>query len=249
MVGAGPGAGDLITLRGLKALQLADVVLHDALVSDDLLAHIPEKTIKLPVGKRAGHHSSRQEDINQLMVNLALSHGHVVRLKGGDPFVFGRGQEELAFAHAWGIAVEVIPGISTCIALPELQQVPVTSRGFSESFWVITGTTQQGILSRDIALAAQSTATVVILMGLKKLPEIMDLFLQNTSEDLPAMVILNGSLPTEQRVIGTVGTLVEKMKQLKTQGAPGIIVVGKVVALHPDWAVEQALAKNFQMVA
>ncbi|MFQ5446588.1 MAG: uroporphyrinogen-III C-methyltransferase, partial [Saprospiraceae bacterium] len=160
LVGAGPGDPELITLKGLKALQCADVVLYDALANGELLGEAPPESLKIFVGKRAGRHTLRQEEINLLLVQSALKHGHVVRLKGGDPFVFGRGHEELTFAQAFDIPVTVVPGISSALAVPALQNVPLTTRGVSQSFWVLTGTTQTGQLSDDLRLAAQSSATL-----------------------------------------------------------------------------------------
>lgn len=170
LVGAGPGDADLITLKAIKALQQADVVLYDALVNPALLEHAAAAAPKVFVGKRAGAHSLKQDEINKLIVDSAMAYGHVVRLKGGDPFVFGRGYEELAYADKFNIATEVVPGISSSIAVPELQQIPLTIRGVNESFWVITGTTSSGEISRDIPLAAQSSASVIILMGLTSCP-------------------------------------------------------------------------------
>lgn len=233
LVGAGPGAPDLITLRGLRALQEADVVLYDALANDELLAEAPQDAVKIYVGKRANQHRYSQEMINMLCVQYAYSHGHVVRLKGGDPFVFGRGHEEMTFARQYGVRVEVVPGISSAISLPALQDVPVTRRGINEGFWVLTGTTKAGALSSDIALAAQSSATVIILMGIRKLPQILQHFKQADKGNTAAMIIQNGSLPHEKKVVATVDTLEEAAQQARI-GSPGIIVIGEVVRLHPE---------------
>ncbi len=233
LVGAGPGDPDLMTIKGLKALQAADVVLYDALVNEAILAEVPRHALKIFVGKRAGQHSYRQEEINLLLVQHAFRYGHVVRLKGGDSFVFGRGHEELAYARSFDIPVEVVPGISSCIALPELQGIPPTRRGLNESFWVLTGTTRSGALSRDVAIAAQSSATAIILMGMRKIREIMHCFAQNGKQDTPVMVIQNGSLPNEQHTLGTVATIADLVEANTTKG-PGLIVVGEVVGLHED---------------
>lgn len=234
LVGAGPGDPELITVKGLRAIQSADVVLYDALATDELLDFAPKHAIKIYVGKRAKHHAKRQEDINLLMVQCALQYGHVVRLKGGDPFVFGRGQEEMEYVESFNIPVEVVPGISSAIALPELQGIPVTRRYMSESFWVMTGTTRSGQLSEDVHIAAQSTATVVILMGIRKLPEITRLFAAQGKADTPAMVIQNGSRPNEKVAVGTVETIVREVRS-KGIGTPGIIVIGEVVGLHAEF--------------
>jgi len=233
LVGAGPGDPELITVKGLKALQSAKVVLYDALVNEALLNEAPESAIKIYVGKRVNNHRFTQEEINLMMVQLAYAHGHVVRLKGGDSFVFGRGHEELQYAKAFGIDVKVVPGISSCIAVPELQQVPLTRRGLNESFWVLTGTTRSGKLSKDVAIAAQSSATAVILMGIRKLDEIVKAFSDHGKASTPVMVIQSGSLPEEKVVLGTVADIAEKVKA-EGIGSPGIIIIGKVVQLHPE---------------
>src|SRR5690349_2015813 len=144
LVGAGPGDPDLISVKGIRVLQSADVVLYDALVNEELLHYVPEEAPRIYVGKRLGQHEFTQTKINELIVVMANLHGHVVRLKGGDPFVFGRGQEEIAFARQHGLETAIVPGISSSIAVPELQGIPITSRGISESFWVLTGTTKTG---------------------------------------------------------------------------------------------------------
>jgi len=235
LVGAGPGDPDLITVKGLKALASADVVLYDALASDELLREAPKDAVKIYVGKRANNHRYAQDEINLLIVQMAYQYGHVVRLKGGDPFIFGRGHEELEYAKTFDIPVVVIPGISSSIAVPELQHVPLTRRGVNESFWVITGTTTSGSMSKDIELAAQSSATVVILMGMRKLEEIMETFKANGKSDTAAMVIRNGSRADEKAFIGTVDNISNRVNAA-CQGQPGIIVVGDVVELHPRFA-------------
>src|ERR1700759_2120674 len=161
LVGAGPGDADLITIKGIKALKTADVVLYDALVNEELLEFAPENATKVYVGKRSGDHSHSQESINKLMIDYALNYGHVVRLKGGDPFVFGRGFEELDHAASYSIPAQVIPGVSSSIGVPGMQHIPVTHRGLSESFWVVTGITSKGKVSEDVYQAAKTNATVV----------------------------------------------------------------------------------------
>ncbi len=240
LVGAGPGDPELLTLKGARALRTADVVLYDALIDRRLLHHARPGVPAIFVGKRAGQHRMAQEQINQLLVESARTYGHAVRLKGGDAFVFGRGQEEAAYASSQGIEAQVIPGISSCIAVPELQQVPTTCRGYSESFWVITGTTRTGGLSADLALAAQSTATVIVLMGMKKAADISALFCQNGKGELPAMAISKGSTPEERRVIGTAEALPQLVEEASLE-RPGLLVFGEVVRLHPHW--------NYQAIA
>jgi uroporphyrin-III C-methyltransferase len=234
LVGAGPGDPELITLKGVKALGEADVVLYDALVHEDVLAYANPDAIKVYVGKRSGDHSFGQDTINRLMIDYALNYGHVVRLKGGDPFVFGRGFEELDFAANYSIPATVIPGLSSSISVPGLQQIPVTHRGLSESFWVITGTTTSGAISADLYDAVKSRATVVVLMGLNKLKEIVQLYLNEGRGKLPAAVIQSGSMENEQIAIGTVDTIIDVVTDQKIK-SPAILMFGEVVSLHPSF--------------
>ncbi|MGB3802106.1 MAG: uroporphyrinogen-III C-methyltransferase [Lewinella sp.] len=234
LVGAGPGDPDLITRKGLRALATADVVLYDALSSEALLDETPDTCQRIFVGKRAGCHYKRQEQINELIVATAREYGHVVRLKGGDPFVFGRGQEEKAYAEAAGIPVTVVPGISSCISLPELQGVAPTSRGYADSFWVITAHTRNGGLSDDLFRAAGSNATVIILMGLGRLDQICALWDAEGRGNLPAMVIQNGSRPDERCWVGTVNDIAPRVLAERDKG-PGIIVLGETVSQHKDF--------------
>lgn len=243
LVGAGPGDPELLTLKAVKALEAADIVLYDALVSKDILAYIPASTPQICVGKRAGQHSHTQDEINSLIVESAFLYGHVVRLKGGDPFVFGRATEEIEFASRYAIPTRVVPGISSALAVPAAISVPLTSRGVSESFWVVTGTTMTGGLSSDVALAAQSTATIIILMGLKKLAEIMSVFHAHGKHDLPVAVIQNGTLPSQKHVVGTVSTIVNLVRE-EDLGSPGIIIAGDVVRFAP---VGEAMARNMNV--
>ncbi len=230
LVGAGPGDPDLFTLKGIKALNKAKVVLYDALIGEEILNHAPENAIKVFVGKRSGNHSLPQEEINKLIVEYTLTIGDVVRLKGGDPFVFGRGNDELEYAQAFGIEVDVVPGISSSISLAGLQQVPITARGYADGFWVLTGTKKDRSLPKDFYIAAKSSSTVVVLMGLNKLAEIAKIYQNEGRGDLPVMIISNGSLKTEQVVYGTMNTIVEKSIQENVK-APATIVIGEVVGL------------------
>jgi len=227
VIGAGPGDVELITLKAVKALQTADVVLYDALVNEELLEYAP-KAEHIFVGKRKGCYSYQQEQINELIVNRAKSYGHVVRLKGGDPFVFGRGAEEMQYAAARGLDVAMVPGISSCLSVPASQHIPVTKRGATESFWVITGTTKAHRLSEDVALAAKSNATVVILMGMSKLPQIVELFKREGKSETPIAIIQNGTRRDEKVGVGTVASIEnEVVKQELTN--PAIIIIGEVV--------------------
>ncbi|MGW9685400.1 uroporphyrinogen-III C-methyltransferase [Flagellimonas sp. 2504JD1-5] len=227
VVGAGPGDVDLITLKGIKALQRADVVLYDALVDSELLEYAPNAE-HIFVGKRKGCYAYQQDQINELIVQRASLNKHVVRLKGGDPFVFGRGAEEMEYAASHGLDVEVVPGISSSVAVPASQNIPVTKRGATESFWVITGTTKEHKLSADVALAAKSNATVLILMGMSKLVEITELFKKEGKSNLPVAIIQNGTTADEKIGIGTVSTIVNQAK-VRQLSNPAIIVIGEVV--------------------
>jgi len=235
LVGAGPGDADLITLKGVKALQTADVVLYDALVNEELLDFAPAHAHKVYVGKRSGDHSYSQEAVNKLMIDYAINYGHVVRLKGGDPFVFGRGYEELDHAASYSIPAQVIPGISSSIAVPGLQQIPVTHRGLSESFWVVTGTTASGAISNDVYEAAGTKATVVVLMGIHKLAEIVEIYKKEGKNKLPVAVIQSGSTADEKVAVGVVDTIVEVVEENKIT-SPALIVFGEVVSLHPKFS-------------
>ncbi|WP_342331413.1 uroporphyrinogen-III C-methyltransferase [Pedobacter sp. FW305-3-2-15-E-R2A2] len=234
LVGAGPGDPELITMRGANALKSADVVLYDALVNEGILDYASPDAIKVYVGKRSGEHSYAQDAINKLMVDYAINYGHVVRLKGGDPFVFGRGYEELDFAAGYSIPVTVVPGLSSSISVPGLQQIPVTHRGLSESFWVVTGTTTSGKISNDLYEAARSKATVVVLMGLGKLKEIVKLFQNEGKGLLPVAAIQSGSTENEKLAIGIVDTIVEVVEERGIE-APALLVFGEVVSLHPSF--------------
>lgn len=238
IVGAGPGDKDLITVKGLKALQTADVILYDALINIELLNEAPTHAMKIFVGKRAGQPCIKQEAINELIVEMAREYEHVVRLKGGDPFIFGRGHEEMQYARAHQIDVEVIPGISSSISLPLLQEIPLTRRNVSESFWVLTGSTKDHKLSTDIQLATKSSATMVILMGIRKLPMIQQLLLDEGKGNLPVMIIQSGATKEEKVVVGNIETIVEQARE-KNIGTPGIIVIGEVVSLHPNYLIEK----------
>ncbi|WP_422082842.1 uroporphyrinogen-III C-methyltransferase [Ulvibacterium sp.] len=232
LVGAGPGAKDLITIRGSRVLQSANAILYDALVNIDLLYGISDDIPKVYVGKRYGKHYAKQEEINRLLVEYAFAYGHVVRLKGGDPFVFGRASEEIAHVESFGIPVEVVPGVSSAISVPSGQGIPLTKRVAASSFWVMTATKRDGSFSEDLILASQSSATMVILMGVRKFVEIAREITRYRGESTPVALIQNGTLENESCLIGTLGN-VETMFQNIDISKPGIIVVGSVVLEHP----------------
>ncbi|GAB1856901.1 uroporphyrinogen-III C-methyltransferase [Flavobacteriaceae bacterium MHTCC 0001] len=228
VVGAGPGDEDLITLKAIKAIESANVILYDALINESLLKYASEDTELIFVGKRKGCYAFQQEQINELIVSKAKEKGHVVRLKGGDPFIFGRGAEEIDYVRQFGLETFVVPGISSSVAVPAYQGIPLTKRGASESFWVITGTTKKHQLSTDVALAAKSTATVVILMGMSKLSEIVTVFSEEGKGDTAIAIIQNGTRLDEKVGIGTINTI-ENIVEEKQLANPAIIIIGDVV--------------------
>lgn len=246
LVGAGPGDPELITLKGVLALGRADVVLYDALVDKALLQHAPKSALKIYVGKRNGSRDNPQEETNRLIVHYALKYGHVARLKGGDAFVFGRGAEEIDYAQKFGISTSVIPGITSSIAVPAGQGIPVTKRGVSESFWVITGTTSSGQLSSDLQLAVQSTATVVVLMGTKKLAEIVALYRQYGKSSVSIALVQNGTTAQEKVVAGTIDDIEQKVLASGI-GAPAVMVIGEVVKESPQLMEVYREALAFQI--
>ncbi len=232
LVGAGPGDPDLLTLKGVKALQEANVVLYDGYVNEALLQHAPKEAIKIYVGNTTDDESFSQEKVNKLLIDYALNYGHVVRLKSGDPFVFARGYEEIDVAESYSIPTTIIPGISSALGVPGLQKIPMVYKNLSESFWVVTGTNREGQLSPDLRVAAKSDATILVLMGIEKIRSITAIFQKEGKGNLPVAVIQDGSSKKESVVVGIVDTIAELIeeKQLKS---PSILVFGKVVSLHP----------------
>jgi uroporphyrin-III C-methyltransferase len=232
LIGAGPGDPELITLKAVNALRKADVVLYDALANSVLLDYCSPHCELIYVGKRGHTRSISQDSLNFLIVEKAFEKGHVVRLKGGDPFIFGRGNEEINFARERGVETAFIPGISSIQALG-MADIPLTSRGFSDGFWVITGHKADGSLSKDIELAAQSTATVIILMGMSRLPRIAKLFEEGGRGTTPAAIVQNASTSQQKSGIG----LAKNLPQIASENGmtnPALIVIGDVVnALKP----------------
>ncbi len=230
LVGAGPGDPELITLKGIKALRNAKVVMYDALVHHELLDYCPENCIRLDVGKRYQKQSCSQDVINLMIVEYVLQYGEVIRLKGGDSYIFGRGYEEAEYAARYGIVTEVIPGISSSYAVPALSGIPLTVRGISESFWVVTGTTKNHQLSQDLALAARSSATVVVMMGMNKLPEIVETYTDLGKADQHVAIIQNGTLPGQKLITGKINNIL-LLAQASGISSPAVIVIGKAAGL------------------
>lgn len=228
VVGAGPGDVELITLKAIKAIESADVILYDALINEELLEYASKDAEVIFVGKRKGCYAFQQDQINELIVVKAKEKGHVVRLKGGDPFIFGRGTEEIEYAESFGLETYVVPGISSVSAVPAYQGISLTKRHTAESFWVITGTTKNHQLSEDIAIAAKSTATIVILMGMAKLEEIVKIFSAENKQNTAVAVIQEGTTVNEKVGIGTISTILQIVEE-KNLTSPAIIVIGDVV--------------------
>lgn len=227
LVGAGPGDPELITLKGIKALAKADVVLYDALVDPELLEYAP-KALHVPVGKRAGKSSVSQDTINSLIVQYAKEMGHVVRLKGGDPFVFGRGCEERRYAEKFGIEVEVVIGISS-VMLPGYFGIPLTCRGVNQSFTVVTATTSDGKLSEEVLNAAQFSPTTLFFMGLGKIDLIAEAYQQHGRGELPVAIISKGSHADGDVISGKAKDIAEIAKRSKPE-APALLIFGEGAA-------------------
>jgi len=237
LVGAGPGDPDLITIKGIKAIADADVILYDDLANKELLSYAQPKTEKIYVGKRVGKHSHTQQSINELIVYFAKAKGHVVRLKGGDPFIFGRGYEEAEYANQFDIESSFVPGISSAHAVPALQKIPLTSRGVSRSFWVMTATTKEDELPPDIYQASRSDATLVILMGTKKLKEICQIFRVAGRSEESIAIIQNGTLQNEKIIKGKIDNIEAQAKKENIE-SPAVIIIGEVVKLSESPALQ-----------
>lgn len=225
LVGGGPGDPKLITLKAIEVLEQADIVLFDALVNNELLNYAPNAQ-KIFVGKRRGWSSYTQFEINRLIVKMANKFGHVVRLKGGDPMIFGRAQEEIAYAENHGLVVDVVPGISSYSGIAAYNQVPITSRGVSQGFWVLTATNERGALASDIDIAAQSKSNIIILMGTRKLAGIVERFKKHQGLDYPIALIQNGTMPNEKVVVSTLSQVEEDVANTQIS-SPAVIIIGE----------------------
>ncbi len=231
LTGAGCGPAEWITLAGLAAIRQADVILYDALIDPRLLDYAPAHAFRIPVGKRAGKHAHRQSDINALLIAYAQAGRTVVRLKGGDPFLFGRGGEEALALQRAGVSFTVIPGVSSALAVPLEAGIPVTYRGVSHSVHIITAHTRDGLLPENLDRLAGLDGTLVFLMGLGRLQELTrGLMEKGMDPDTPAAVLSGGNSSHPIRVAGTLATLAA---DAKTAGAqpPAVIVVGDAAGM------------------
>jgi uroporphyrin-III C-methyltransferase len=234
LVGAGPGDPGLLTVKGKAILEQADVVVYDALVSPAILASIRPQAEKIAAGKRRGRHSQPQSEITQLLREKATTHGVVVRLKGGDPFVFGRGGEEMADLLAAGVPVEVVPGITAGIAAPAYAGIPVTHRDYSSSVTFVTGHEAAGKYRPQIdwQAIAHGSETIVIYMGVHNLSEIVaQLQAGGLAGDTPIALIRWGTRPEQEELIGTLATIVEAVT-VREFTAPAVAIVGNTVKLY-----------------
>ena len=228
LIGAGPGDADLITLKAVKALNKADVVLYDYLANDEILAHAPEDAERIYVGKKAGEHYKSQDDINALLVEMAEKHENVVRLKGGDPFVFGRGGEEILALMEHDIRFEVIPGVTSAIGAPTSLGLPLTHRATATSLTIVTG--HEDPTKPESQVHWDYTAdTLVILMGIGNIRENTAEIMKSRSPDTPVCAIESGTLPEERLVFGTLENIADK--QINT---PAILIIGEVVRMYED---------------
>jgi uroporphyrin-III C-methyltransferase/precorrin-2 dehydrogenase/sirohydrochlorin ferrochelatase len=241
LIGGGPGDPDLITIRGRRELAKADVVVFDRLGPTSLLESLAPDVEQIEAGKRPGHHTLTQDEINEVIVDRALQGKRVVRLKGGDPFVFGRGSEEVQACVAAGITVEVVPGISSAVAGPAAAGIPVTHRGLANGYAVITGHQLQ-----DLTALAQLDLTLVVLMGVATLPELASgLVDAGKSSSTPVALIEQASTPNQRVTVGTLATIATTAAMVGVKN-PAVIVIGDVVAVPNLLAAESAFAQSIR---
>ena len=235
LVGAGPGDPDLLTIKAVKAIASADVVLIDDLVNPAILAHAAPGVRVVEVGKRGGCASTPQAFIERLMLAEARAGLHVVRLKGGDPYLFGRGGEERAYLRNHGVRVEVVPGISSGLAAPSAIGVPLTHRGWSQGAIFVTGHGKDAASEPNWAALAQSGLTLVIYMGVARVASIQaGLLAGGMAPDTPVAVVQSASLDAQRQLLSTLRDLPPAL-QASGLGSPSIIVVGEVVRCADAW--------------
>ena len=245
LVGAGPGDPDLLTVKALRLIQSADVVVYDRLVSKEIMALVPDSALLISVGKAPQHHTVPQDRINEILAEQALAGRMVVRLKGGDPLIFGRGSEEAAYLSAQGIPVEYVPGITAAQGASATTGIPLTHRGVADSVRYITGhRAKDKPLDLDWASLADADSTLVVYMGAANIAEIShNLMLFGLSPDTPVMAISSATTPNETRLVTDLGQVERQIKQANMP-APVLFVIGQVVSLRPAQAV--SLATQYQ---
>lgn len=238
LVGAGPGDPDLLTVKALRLIQGTEVVVFDRLIGDAIMELVPASCTRFFVGKQDGFHTLSQSEINKLLLKLARAGHDVVRLKGGDPFVFGRGSEEAQFLAQHGIPFDVVPGVTAATACASYSGIPLTHRGLSRSVHFVTGHCAHGVDETiDWACYTAKNSTVVIYMGLKNLPQICKQLIEaGRAPETPAAVIENGTTSQQRRCISVLQDIAEKAA-VDQIDAPALIVIGEVVALSEqlDW--------------
>jgi len=237
LVGAGPGDPELMTLKAWRLINAADVILHDNLVSPEIMALIPEQVEKIHVGKRRSHHTLPQEQLNQRLVELAREGRRVVRLKGGDPFIFGRGGEEIETLADAGVRFQVVPGITAASGCAAYAGIPLTHRDHAQSVRFITGHLKDDSCNLPWSDFVQNNQTLVFYMGLVGLPIICrELIAHGMSADMPVALVSKGTTPEQQVVVGTLNTIVQKVESSGVK-APTLVIIGQVVTLRSklDW--------------
>lgn len=243
LVGAGPGDPELLTLRAVRLLQRAEVVVYDHLVSSAVLDFVAPGAERIYAGKRRNEHTLRQEQINALLVKLAQQGRQVVRLKGGDPFIFGRGGEELQTLAAHGIGFEVVPGVTAASGVSSYAGIPLTHRDYAQSCIFVTGHLKNGTAELDWPSLVRANQTVVIYMGLGGLPEICrQMQAHGAASTLPIAVVQDGSIATQRVVTGTLADMAERVAQAGLK-SPCLTIIGEVVKLHDALAWFQKSAE------
>jgi uroporphyrin-III C-methyltransferase/precorrin-2 dehydrogenase/sirohydrochlorin ferrochelatase len=236
LVGGGPGDPDLLTFRALRLMQQADVIVHDRLVSKQVLDLCRRDAERIYVGKERDNHALPQDEINMLLVKLAKEGKRVCRLKGGDPFIFGRGGEEIETLAAEGVTFQVVPGITAAIGMSSYAGIPLTHRDYSQSVTFVTGHLKDGSMNLNWSALAQPNQTVVFYMGLKGLSVICDnLIKHGRSPDTPMALVQQATTPRQKEFIGTLGTMTKVIAKEEIK-PPTLIVVGEVVQLHKQFS-------------
>lgn len=232
LVGAGPGDPELLTLRALRLMKEAEVVVYDSLVSKEILALMPATVERIYAGKKSGNHSLKQEEINKLLVGLARRGRKVLRLKGGDPFIFGRGGEEMQFLAGHGIPFEVVPGVTSASGAACYAGIPLTHRDYAQSFVIATGHPRKGVCELDWDMLARPRQTVVIYMGLGQIRQICSGLIEHGRRaDTPVAVVERATTSAQRVIVGTLGTIAAECTRQNAR-SPSLIIVGEVVSLH-----------------